>query len=191
MKEVVLDGLCGATGEMTAAYKNSVMSWMEDVTGTWMWIWREQNVRVVGLQLTRCRTVCHIWPAQSYSKGMCFVSVGLVVGPIVLVVALCLLALYFRKPTYCKHFRSRVTSLFSVRHNGQFYYSRVSMHFQVRRDFISVRYWCLFHVLLILGLPPHWDNCHVVTVMLPIDSISCVRSFLTDQRWRTLLKVKT
>lgn len=52
-------------------------------------------------------------------------SAGLVVGPIVLVAVLCLLVLYFRKPANCKHLRSRVTSVFSVRHNGQFYYSRL------------------------------------------------------------------
>ena len=116
---------------------------------------------------------------------------GLIVGPIALVAALCLLALYFRKPANCKHFRSRVTSLFSVRHNGQFYYSKVSMHCQVRHDIISVRYWHLFHVLLFLGLPPHYDNCHVVLVMLPSYSISCLRSFSSDQWWRILIKVKT
>ena len=99
--------------------------------------------------------MCCVQPAQSYGIGMCFVSVGLVVGPIALVAALCLLALCFGKRANCKHFRSRVTSLFSVRHNGQFYYSRVSTHFQVRHDFVSVCYCHLYHVLLILGLPPH------------------------------------
>jgi hypothetical protein len=127
-------------------------SWMENITGARTWIRRHCNVKVWGVELRysyRGATLCRLWPAQSYSKWMCFISVGLVVGLIVLVAALCLLALYFRKPANCKHFRSRVTSLFSVRHNGQFYYSRVSTHFQVRRDFISVRYCHLFHVLLI------------------------------------------
>jgi len=131
MKEDVMDGACGTTREITAVYKLPVKkSGMEDVTGTPMCMWRQQDLRVVGVQLTRSQTMCRIWPAQSYSKGIFFfVSVGLVVGPILLVGALCLLALYFRKPTHCKHFRSRVTSMFSVRHNGPFYYSRVSTHF--------------------------------------------------------------
>ena len=132
----------------------------------------------------------HKWPTHSYSKLMYFVSVGLVVGLIVLVALLCLLVLYFRKPANCKHFRSRVTSLFSVRHSGQFYYSRVSTHFQVRQDIISVHYWHLFHVL-ILGLAPHCEYCHIVILMLPNYSISCIRSFLTDQWWTTLIKVKS
>lgn len=63
---------------------------------------------------------------------MCFVSAGLVVGLILLVALLCLLVLYFRKPANCKHFRSRVTSLFGVRHNAQFHYSRVSTSSHVR-----------------------------------------------------------
>jgi hypothetical protein len=37
------------------------------------------------------------------------------------------------------------------------------------------------YVLLILGLPPHFDDCHAVIVMLPNYSVSCVRSFSTDQ----------
>jgi hypothetical protein len=170
------------------------MSWMEDITGARIWIWRHCSMRVCGLESRhsyRGTKLCRMWPAQSYSKGMCFVSVTLVVGLIVLVAVVCLLVLYFRKPANCKHIRSRVTSLFSVRHNGQFYYSKVSTHFQVRRDFISVRYWRLFRVLLILGLPPHCDSCHVVTVMLPNYSVSCASSFSTDQWWRTLMKVKT
>lgn len=70
------------------------------------------------LDPTTVRTVLHSEDTRSS-------AVGLVVGPILLVAALCLLALYFRKPTHCKHFRSRVTSMFSVRHNGPFYYSRL------------------------------------------------------------------
>ena len=142
---------------------------MENITGARTWLRRHCKTRVWGLE-SRCSyqgselraAYGHLSPI---ANGICFVSVGLVVGIIVLVGALCLLGLYFRKPARCKHFKSRVTSLFSVRHNGQFYYSRVSTRFQVRCDILSFHYWYLFHVLLILGLPPYCDNCRVIIIL--------------------------
>jgi hypothetical protein len=94
---------------------------------------------------------------------MCFVSVGLVVGLIVLVAVVCLLVLYFRKPTNRSHLRSRVSLLLGVRHNGQFHYSRVSRPWQ---SFQLVTKVC-FCSTRPVGLPPGlylnvsklWCNC--------------------------------
>ncbi|GFG28137.1 hypothetical protein Cfor_12522 [Coptotermes formosanus] len=96
-------------------------------------------------------------------------AVGLVVGLIVLVAVVCLLVLYFRKPANWKHFSRRVTSLFGVRDNGRFYYSRVSAFSQVRHDSHSSS---LLTCVSISGgvrlfVASHFDDCRVVILMLP------------------------